>query len=253
LGKNYVIGDIQGCYRSFQELLAKIGICHDDHIWLVGDLVNRGPESRQVLRLAVDHAQQIHTVLGNHDLHLMRRYFLNTSEKQGDTLESVLLAPDREELLDWLTKQPFIIDQAGWIIVHAGIHPLWSMEKVSDLMASYNGVLATPEGRKKILPKNLIPEELSTLVTMRVIDGEGNNVDFKGPPVNLKKGTYPWFSHPRRISLGKKVIFGHWSALGFFKNDSVICLDSGCVWGRDLTGYCLEDDKVYSVRYQEGS
>lgn len=251
MGKNYAIGDIQGCYRSFQELLARIGLCRDDHLWLVGDLVNRGAHSREVLRFAVDNAHQIHAVLGNHDLHLMRRYYLKTPEKQGDTLEPILTADDREELLEWLTKQPFIVEMDDWMIVHAGIHPYWSLKKVRDLMVRYNGVFATSEGRQRYLAKNLIPREISSLVTMRVLDEEGEDVDFKGSLDNLKKGTHPWFFHPKRVPLGKKVIFGHWSALGFFKNDSVICLDSGCVWGRDLTGYCLEDDRVYVVRSQE--
>ena len=251
MGKNYVIGDIQGCYRSFQELLNTIGIGAEDHMWCVGDLVNRGADSYKVLRFIVDHQNQMHTVLGNHDVHLMRRFFLKTSSKQGDTLEELLQSPDSEELIGWLAKQPWMVELRDAIIVHAGIHPFWTLEKVRNMMQRYNGLFASAEGRLQYLPKNRIPEEVSLLISMRALDHAGSPLNFKGPQDQLGEGAYPWFSHPKKIDLGKKIVFGHWSALGIYVGESVVGLDSGCVWGGKLTGICLEDGKIYSVPSRE--
>ncbi len=251
MAKNYVFGDLQGCYDSLMELLNKIGAARDDRLWFVGDLVNRGPRSLDVLRLLYQERSRVKTVLGNHDVHLLRRFYQESPPKAGDTLDELLMAEDRHILIDWLAQQPFLIMDERWVMVHGGIHPFWTEQMVLQHQRDLNGLFATVEGRRLYLAKNRSPSPLVTMITMRAVDRQGDLQSFKGPPQELPMGVYPWFQHPDRKPLSQRILFGHWSALGLIQNESVIGLDTGCVWGGALSAYCLEEDRIYQVLSQE--
>jgi bis(5'-nucleosyl)-tetraphosphatase (symmetrical) len=251
MAKNYVIGDLQGCYDSLIELLNKIGAARDDVLWFVGDLVNRGPRSLEVLRLLYQERNRVKTVLGNHDVHLLRRYYQDAPPKAGDTLDDLLMAEDRPILIGWLAQQPFVMVDERWVVVHGGIHPFWTEQVLYQHQADLNGLFATAEGRSQYLPKIRTPSPIATMITMRAVDKKGELQSFKGPPQQLPAGLYPWFQHPERKPIRQRILFGHWSALGLVQNESVIGLDTGCVWGGALSAYCLEEDRIYQVVSQE--
>lgn len=261
----YAIGDIQGCYRSFQNLLSLINFSHEDRLWLAGDLVNRGPQSLEVLRFVKSLGNRAISVLGNHDLHLLAIRSGLTSRKLGKTLRPIIQAPDCDELLDWLQQQPMLAEdrELGYVMTHAGLPHIWSLSQArgyareieqalrgdgaADFFANMYG--DEPRGWSERLEG---PERLRTLTNyftrMRFIDAAGN-LDFSAnegldsqPP-----GYLPWFRQPRREPLPARILCGHWAALGFYETDEMIALDSGCVWGNRLTAVRLEDRAQFSV------
>jgi bis(5'-nucleosyl)-tetraphosphatase (symmetrical) len=261
----YAIGDIQGCYRPLRELLLKLGFSADrDQLLLVGDLVNRGPESLQVLRFVRSLGAAARTVLGNHDLHLLALHHDPRRQmRAGDTLEEVLAAPDREALLDWLTEQPLLIDDArhGDLVVHAGIVPGWTrdqamacaLEASKALRADPRGFLAAMYGNK---PDNWreahTPEErhrftINVLTRMRYCRADGT-IDLKIKDAPGKRGPWrPWFEHEGQLA-DRRVIFGHWSTLGLVQRARLLALDTGCVWGGALTAVDLDDPEARPVQ-----
>ena len=257
----YVVGDLQGCCSTLRALLTSLAFDPErDEAWLVGDLVNRGADSLGALRWAREHASA--TVLGNHDLHLLAVAAGLREQRRGDTLDEILAAPDREELLDWLADQPFHrwvpghSGAPGWLMVHAGILPGWSLKRASRLAERASEALR--EDRRGFL-KRLFDSKARrrdpllaaarTLTTLRCVDQEGAPYgDFKGPPSERPRGTQPWFSAPRRAWAGEcRVLFGHWAALGLRVEEDAVALDSGCVWGRGLSAYRLEDGALVTA------
>lgn len=264
----YVIGDLQGCFRSFQALLDAIDFdSADDRLWLVGDLVNRGLDSLAVLRFVKALGDRAITVLGNHDLHLLAVASGFERLKRDDTLSEILNAPDREELLDWLRAQPLVHYEHDVLMVHAGLLPQWSAEDACTLAAEVESTLRGPQWRDFLRnmygnhPDRWSPhltgfDRLRVIVNactrLRLCSREGvMEFAHKGALTGAPSGYLPWFQVPGRATSGTRVVFGHWSAIGLVRRPNVLGLDTGCLWGRRLTAFRLEDRKLFQVRCRE--
>lgn len=259
------IGDIQGCFDSFRRLL---DICHfdpaRDRLWLVGDLVNRGPKSLKTLRLIKSLGSAAQIVLGNHDLYLLMVAEGGAKYRgKDDTLQGILDAKDREELLDWLRHQPLCYTEGNYCMVHAGLLPQWSAIQARELSREVEKVLQGPNYREFILnlwgsePASW-SNELSGWQRLRVIVNAMTRMRFctpdgvmefktKGELVNAPAGHLPWFEVPNRQSADSVLVTGHWSALGLQITPNRLALDSGCLWGGHLTAVRLEDRRVFQV------
>lgn len=259
----YAIGDVQGQRAALEELLAKISPASDDQLWFVGDLVNRGPDSLGVLRLVKSLGKRAVTVFGNHDLHLLARAEGISGAKQRDTLDDILGASDRDELLMWLRQQPLAHYDNGFLMVHAGVLPEWNAPRVVALAGEVQQVLSGPDYRdflaqlygneparwdehlSGIARLRLI---INALTRMRMLYRDGTlDFGFKAHPREAPPELSPWFDLPRQTA-ECTVVFGHWSALGLVTRPNLLALDSGCVWGRTLTAVRLEDREVFAVR-----
>ncbi len=260
----YAIGDIQGCFGALQELLETL--CFDpsrDHLWLVGDLVNRGPDSLAVLRWARDMGDRVVTVLGNHDLHLLAVAEGFVPIHRSDTIQDVLQAPDRAELLEWLRRQRLLHAQDDLVLVHAGLLPQWTPQQAQVLAReveqalrgeAYRNFLEHMYGNRP----NYWEDAHTGMGRLRVITNAmtrlrfcttGGEMEFahKGDPAHPPEGFVPWFSVPHRASRQATVIFGHWSALGLRMQEGLVALDSGCLWGGQLSAVRLEDRRLFQV------
>jgi bis(5'-nucleosyl)-tetraphosphatase (symmetrical) len=255
----YAVGDVQGCFDELRTLLAVISFDQrKDRLWFVGDLVNRGPQSLEVLRFVRGLGTRAVSVLGNHDLHLVTQFEGFERPREDDTFQDVLAAPDARELVDWLRKRPLMHRQGGWAMVHAGLLPQWSIEKALALAAEVEAALRG-RGYRKFLehmygskPESW-SERLSGWDRLRVIVNAMTRMRFctlRGRMEFHAKGNQPppgfrrWFDTYRR---NKTVIFGHWSQLGLSIGKRHAGLDSGCVWGGQLTALRLEDRALYQV------
>ena len=265
---HYAIGDIQGCHAEFCELLTLIGFSKaDDRLWLNGDLVNRGPDSLGVLREVRALGRSATTVLGNHDLHLLTVAAGHRDAHRDDTLAPILAAPDRDELLDWLARQPLAIADAGLLMVHAGVLPQWTTGRVVELAREVEATLAG-DAREPFL-RVLYGDEphtwrdglegfdrlrtiVNALTRLRFCTADGR-MDFreKGGAAHAPPGFRPWFAHPQRRTASSLVVCGHWSTLGLVLAPNVLMLDSGCLWGGALTAIRLPDRRVFQVPSRE--
>ncbi len=261
----WVIGDIHGCWDALERLLAAIAFDPGrDRLVLVGDLVNRGPQSLAVLRWAYQHRDSVRAVLGNHDLHLLARWVHAAAEKPEDTLAEILAAPDREALLDWLRHQPLLVEEAGWWVVHAGLHPAWSAVRARSEAARVGAVLSG-DGVAAFLVA-LYDESPScrswcsdvddgglaaaaVFTRLRMVDGDGEpRLKYTGAPAaRLDRGWVPWFEVSPVVASGQRVAFGHWAQLGLFRAGSAVCLDSSCVYGGRLSALNLANGAVIAV------
>ena len=258
----YAIGDIQGCYSAFRRLLDKLDFePARDRLWLVGDLVNRGPQSLAVLRFVKNLGTRAVTVLGNHDLHLLVVAAGHVKQHHGDTLDAILRAPDRDELLDWLRRRKMMHAGGRYAMVHAGVLPQWPIDQALGLAREVESALQRDDydeflrhmyGNKP----DRWRDDLTGIDRLRVITNvftrlrlctASGRMEFahKGEPVNLPRGYRPWFSAPRRRNRATTIIFGHWAALGLYMERNVVGLDTGCVWGRALTAFRLKDGKIF--------
>ncbi|NVK39869.1 MAG: symmetrical bis(5'-nucleosyl)-tetraphosphatase [Oceanospirillaceae bacterium] len=260
----YAIGDIQGCFDQLQALLAQVGFSGSDRLWLAGDLVNRGPKSLETLRFVKSLGDRAQIVLGNHDLHLLAIHYGATRPRRSDTLDEILDAPDRDELMHWLRMQPLLIHDAGldFVMVHAGIPPAWSLKKAKrrarEVEQVLHGTLAReffqhmygnePDHWYKGLEGWARLRVITNYLTrMRFCDHNGR-LDFsaKGGLETQPQGFLPWYAHPRKAHK-HRIIFGHWAALeGGASDHSLFSLDTGCVWGNSLTAMRLEDQAFFS-------
>lgn len=257
----YAIGDIQGCFLEFEQLLDRLSFEPSrDRLWLVGDLVNRGPQSLQVLRKVQALGEAAITVLGNHDLHLLALAAApQRRSKATDTLAAVLAAPDRAQLLDWLRRQPLLHhDPAlGYTMIHAGLPPQWDLATARDCARQVEMVLRDAEQGRALLaamygdnPDRWSPElhgmERLRFITncftrLRYCRTDGTlELRFKGAPQDAPAGIMPWFRVPGRRSRTARIVCGHWSALGYHDEDGVLSIDTGCVWGRRLCAVRLD-------------
>ncbi len=261
----YVIGDIQGCFASLMQLMKTIQFDRTlDRLWFVGDLVNRGPRSLEVLRWIRDLGDRATPVLGNHDLHLLALAEGVRTAKPQDTLEEVLLAPDRDELLDWLRHLPLLHRENRYVLVHAGLLPAWTTAQAEELACEASRAILSKAGRELLgffqcgesmrWRRDLEETErlqltLQVLTRIRTCDRDGVPcLDFSGPPAEAPEGCVPWFDAPGRQDTEDVVLFGHWAALGLMQSPRAIGLDTGCVWGGSLTALRLEDRQVFQVR-----
>ena len=260
----YAIGDIQGCADALHRLVEHLNFDpKQDRLWFVGDLVNRGPNSLDVLRYIQSLGEAAVTVLGNHDLHLLAIWTGATQPSRKDTLHPVLSAPDRDELLHWLRSRPLLHLEGEYVMVHAGFLPSWSIETARQLAGEVEQALRSQQFTQYLpalyFRKGTVPSAESTLeerlsfttnvmTRLRVCTKEGiPEFSFKGSPHEAPPGLLPWFRVPGRASEQATMVFGHWSALGILNEKTVIALDGGCVWGRELVALRLEDRQLFRV------
>jgi bis(5'-nucleosyl)-tetraphosphatase (symmetrical) len=254
---------------SLDRLLALIDYApSQDHLWFVGDLVNRGPRSLDVLRWARDHDSSITCVIGNHDLHLLSRAAGVSGEKKRDTLDDILAAPDCDRLIDWLRARPFVHVDGAHLLVHAGLHPKWTAVDARARAAEIERELRGPTWRAFLaqLAAGRSPARwdarlgggdrwraiLAYLVRARTCKADGRvEPDFDGPPSQAPAGCVPWFALPDPAWATHTVVFGHWAALGLDIGAHHIGLDTGCVWGKSLTAIRLDDRSVFQVKAVE--
>lgn len=260
----YVIGDIQGCHTALEELLAAVMFDPaQDQVWITGDLVNRGEDSLAVLRWCRAHDHAVVAVPGNHDLHLLAVAEGFVPPHRKDTLEMILGAPDREELLDWLRHRPMLHRQGDWLMVHAGLAPEWTPDQAQALARELETALRGPDWRGFLRgmygnePRrwntHLTGQErlrciANVFTRTRWLHADGG-LDFQHK-LGLDcrpSGLTPWFDFPGRRSAGVRILFGHWSTLGLLVRQDVIALDTGCLWGGALTAFRCEDGKVFQV------
>lgn len=258
----YAIGDIQGCFGPLQRLLAKIAFDPSkDRLWLTGDLVNRGPQSLEVLRWASHHRDSITVVLGNHDLHLLALAAGVRDPKSKDTVADVLDAPGRNELLDWLRSRPLFVVEGEHAMVHAGLLPSWTVERAAQLARELETELQGPRHKKAleaiysggspawsdaIEPPGRWCALANIFTRLRTCTLGGKaRYDFSGPLQQLPPGHMPWFVFPGRRSESHTIVCGHWASLGLHLEPRVLALDSGCVWGGALTALRLEDLEIF--------
>jgi bis(5'-nucleosyl)-tetraphosphatase (symmetrical) len=250
----YAIGDIQGCEQELHQLLERIRFDPAaDRLWFTGDLVNRGPGSLGVLRLihSLDACSVV--VLGNHDLHLLALAVGNRKHAQKSTLDAVLKAPDRDELLDWLRRRPLLHHDPvkDFTLIHAGLPPQWTLSDAQTHARELEEALRGPGWREFLIgmygdqPNRWSPELTgmerlrfitNCLTRLRYCTADGTlALKEKSLPANRPAGLLPWFQCPGRQSRDARIIFGHWSALGYWDRDNVWGIDSGCLWGGSLT------------------
>ena len=255
----YAIGDIQGCGQAFVELLSAISFKPErDHLWLVGDLVNRGPDSLDVLREVMSLGDSATTVMGNHDLHLLATAVGVRKPGKGDTFQTVLAAPDAANLLDWLRSRPLLFHDSRRkrLLVHAGLPPTWSVGDAVSRAGEISVRLRGPNWTDVL--KKMYGDEprawsadhqdadrlryiINALTRMRYCDEHGNlEFEHTGPPGTQPAHLVPWFEFPGRPSETTHVVFGHWATLGLLRRPDITALDSGCVWGGSLTAVPLE-------------
>ena len=264
----YAIGDIQGCYGQLRDLLERLAFDPArDRLWFSGDLVNRGPQSLEVLRFVRDLGDRAVTVLGNHDLHLLAISSGNDRKKEDASLNAILSAPDRDDLLYWLSHRPLMHADTDldFCMVHAGLPPQWDIDTALACAREVETVLQDEKASADLFARmygnrpDLWSERLEGMDRWRYIincftrvrycdlDGRLGLKD-KGPPGSQSAGLLPWFKIPGRRSAGRRIAFGHWSTLGYLATDNVWALDTGCLWGGALTALRLDVDPPVPVQ-----
>jgi bis(5'-nucleosyl)-tetraphosphatase (symmetrical) len=258
----YAIGDIQGCYDQLRRLLDIVAFDpQHDSLWLVGDLVSRGPQSLQTLRYLRGLGDAAIVVLGNHDLNLLAVAAGVRKPHGSDAVQDVLNAPDRDELLEWLRTRKMMHADERYAMVHAGLLPQWTIARALGLAGEVESALRGEEHRELLVrmygnaparwDENLTGYDrlrvvVNAMTRLRLCDEQGtmefsHKTGLEGAPA----GYMPWFDVPDRSSAGTPVLFGHWAALGLVLRDDVLAVDTGCVWGRALTALRLEDRRLY--------
>ncbi len=250
----YAIGDVQGCYDELARLLERLNLdTSSDEVWFVGDLVNRGPRSLEVLRLVRELGRCALVTLGNHDLHLLALALTGGAPVKDDNLREVLEAPDAAELIDWLRRRPLAHyrPELNTLMVHAGVPPQWdplqTIKLAREVEASLQSEAApsflkamygeTPEiWRKGLAGHDRLRFITNALTRLRLCSAKGRlDLKAKGAPSAAPAGLMPWFDVPERACADVRIVFGHWSALGLLQRKNLLGLDTGCVWGGSLT------------------
>ncbi len=249
---DYLVGDLQGCCDAFDRLRAELQFSPSrDRLWILGDLVNRGPQSLQTLRTLRDLGDAATCLLGNHDLHLLAVAEGVRPAHRTDTLRDILEAPDRDAWIDWVRRRPLAAQAHGWLLVHAGVVPQWDAAQTLALAAEVEAMLRSPDLRGFLhvmygnepahWDEGLQGAErwrfvINVLTRIRFCSEDGT-LDFKvkegadaAPP-----GLVPWFEVPARRTAGTPMAFGHWSTLGLIDRPDLLAIDTGCVWGGRLT------------------
>ena len=265
----YAIGDLQGCRIEFETMLDTINFGKDDTLWLVGDLVNRGPDSLGTMERLLELNGQIITVLGNHDLHFLAIYYGGHSLSGSDTFDDLLGSHRVSEFAEWLRTQKMLhVDQSlGYVMAHAGIPHIWTLEQTKAYAQEVERVLRgqSETGYVDFLTAlygnepDLWTESLegipryrlivNYLTRMRLINLQGQlDFEHKGRVEDAPVDWSPWYELKARTTMHEKLIFGHWAAIdGHTGVSDIVALDTGCVWGRRLTALCLETQEIYSV------
>jgi bis(5'-nucleosyl)-tetraphosphatase (symmetrical) len=258
------IGDVQGCYDQLMRLLEHAGYDERrDVLWFVGDLVNRGPQSVETLRFVKKLGTRQVTVLGNHDLALLVIDAGIKKPHRGDTYDGLLAAPDRDELIDWLRRQKLMHVGDGHAMVHAGLLPQWSVAQALALAREVEVELQGPgcrdflahmygnepaRWRDDLAGYDRLRVVVNAMSRMRLVTPDGAmEFSHKLGPATIPAGHIPWYDAPDRTSRSDRILFGHWAALGLMQREDVVCLDSGCVWGRALSALRLEDRRLFQA------
>jgi len=263
----WMIGDLQGCNSSLQRLFEHPDIAADRRarFWFAGDLVNRGPDSLQTLRTIMSLGDRATCVLGNHDFHLLAVAAGIKKPGRSDTFQDVLAAPDSAGIIDWLRHRPLLHREHGHILVHAGIMARWSAEQAQNLAREVETALRGPKWQAAL--EKIYGNEpgqwddgleggrrlrviVNAMTRMRMCGADGHmDFSYKDAP-DPKSGLLPWFDVPNRAIEDETVVFGHWSTLGLMIRPDAICLDTGCVWGRQLTALRMHDHKLVQIPCQ---
>ena len=261
----YAIGDVQGCNDALQRLLDHIRFDPScDRLWFVGDLVNRGPDSLNVLRYIKNLRDRAVVVLGNHDLFLLAVAEGIVTVRPEDTLQEILTATDRDELLAWVRQQRLLYREGPFVLVHAGLLPQWSIDGAQQLAQEAEAGLRGPLYRDVL--QALYPSKhlqwshdltgstrlatvIKVLTRLRACSLAGlMESSFSGPPERVPSGYLPWFKVKHRQHRDSTIVCGHWAAMGLHCEKQLLALDSGCVWGRQLTAVRLEDRSIFQVQ-----
>lgn len=261
----YAIGDIQGCYTKLMQLLDVIGFNYGrDTLYLVGDLVNRGHESLKVLEWMYANQSSVLTVLGNHDIYLLARYYNILDADDDETIQDILNYHDNEKFITYLRHCPIIRELDDYLVVHAGIYPKMDLTQLLKTNNDIHEMLLSNNHRAFI--KNIYGNKpdvwrddhtllqqmkfvINASTRMRYLNTDDFSLQYKykgeilGKPSNL----IPWFKTGFDPSINKKILFGHWAALGFYHNNKVVSLDTGCVWGRLLTAFNLDTYEITQI------
>ena len=248
---DYLIGDLQGCCDPLDHLLATVDFSPSrDRLHLLGDLVNRGPQSLHVLQRLTGLGDAAQCLLGNHDLHLLAVAHGVRKPGKGDTLDTILEHPDRDALLDWLRHRSMAAQACGWLLVHAGVIPQWTAEQTLACAGEIEALLRSPDiatflpvmygnEPRRWDPSLEGPDRwrfiVNTLTRMRLCSADGELELKKDAPGEAPPGMLPWFEHPNRATLDTPIAFGHWSQLGLIDSPLLLSTDTGCVWGGSLT------------------
>ncbi len=260
------VGDVQGYCQALERLLDKLGFDPaTDRLRMAGDLVNRGGQSLETLRLLRSLEGSAMSVLGNHDLHLLAyAYGVRKGKRENPEFEAILEAPDGPDLLAWLRSQPLMwkSKKRRLALVHAGVDPRWGPKATRQHARELEQALAIepspffghmygnrPRRWRPSQPHYMRLRAITNVLTrLRFCDREGRlDLDYKGAPENAPKGVRPWFEFLNTDWDGWTLIFGHWSLLGLYSNDRVTCLDSGCIWGGELSALVIDGEDRYVV------
>ena len=270
----YAIGDVQGSSDSLYALVARLPFdIKKDRLWFVGDLVNRGPKSLHTLRTLMAANSRSQFVLGNHDLHLLCRAAGVRKPQELDTLTGILRAPDAHDLIDWLRRQPFVHINGNTAMVHAGLLPQWNLSQALKLSQQLSARLksrhwedflgemvhgAKPHWADGVQGQRRLREALSAFTRLRYLQPNGMpEYKCKLSPDEAKQQPLfqkltPWFEYEKRKTRNVQIVFGHWSTLGLIARPKVVALDTGCVWGGQLTAIRLDDYKIFIQPSLEG-
>lgn len=260
----WMIGDVQGCNNALLRLLDHPDIASDQQarFWFAGDLVNRGPNSLQTLRTIMSLGDRATCVLGNHDFHLLAIAAGIKKPGKSDTFHDILAAPDAAGIVDWVRHRPLMHREHGHILVHAGILAPWSAQQAMELAGEVEAALRGPQWKSAL--KEIYGNEptfwesgldkgkrlrviVNAMTRMRMCTPQGRmNFSYKQAP-GVDSGLVPWFDVPGRVIENETIVFGHWSTLGLMIRPDAICLDTGCVWGRQLTALRMHDHKLVQV------
>jgi bis(5'-nucleosyl)-tetraphosphatase (symmetrical) len=254
---DYLIGDLQGCCDPLEHLLATLDFSPSrDRIHLLGDLVNRGPQSLPVLQRLESLGDAARCALGNHDLHLLAVAHGVRKPGKGDTLDAILADPRRDALLDWLRHQRMATRACGWLLVHAGVIPQWSADQTLALAGEIETLLRSPDiatflpvmygnEPRRWDPALEGPDRwrfiINVLTRMRFCSADGELELKKDAPGEAPAGMLPWFAHPGRLTRDTPIAFGHWSQLGLVDTPLLLSTDTGCIWGGSLTAVRVDN------------
>ncbi|MBV1881749.1 MAG: symmetrical bis(5'-nucleosyl)-tetraphosphatase [Pseudomonadales bacterium] len=262
----YAIGDVQGCFKSLMSLMDKIAFNpNQDCLWFAGDLVNRGPKSLECLRF-IKQQPNVKVALGNHDLHLIALQLTNTPPKKKDTFDDLMAAPDYAELVDWLRQQQLLVydKQLDFCMTHAGVPAIWSLKQARQYAKEIETILRGDEAKEFAMHMygnkptawhdDLAGMDRYRVITnyfsrMRFIDKKGNlELTTKSRAIKTTSGYKAWFKFKSPAMEKTRILFGHWASLeGITNNSRAFALDTGCVWGGQLTALCLENETLISV------
>ena len=267
---NYLIGDVQGCCDALDRLLEKVDFSPSrDRVYVLGDLVNRGPQSLATLRRLRGLGDAAVCLLGNHDLHLLAVAHGGRKQRRGDTLDDILQAPDRDEWIAWVRHRPMAVFAHGWLMVHAGVVPQWDVATTLQLAHEVEATLRGPDvgaflnvmyGNEPVQWSPALdgPGRLrlviNVLTRIRFCTADGTlDLASKEAAGATPAGFYPWFDAPGRQTQDTPMAFGHWSTLGLVNRPNLLALDTGCVWGGHLTALRLDEGsrEVIQVRCEQ--